>query len=332
MERNNYILLLEKFFRKEASAEEIKTLVEWIRKPGIREEFNSLCEHMWKASAVEIDATVEEEMWNHLQQKIEPSKILLPKKNRWLPVFSRIAATILLPVCIGLGTYFAVSYVDAGGESQVPFTVAVDYGQKANLTLPDGTKVWLNSASYLSYNVEYNDKDRRVCLDGEAYFEVAKNKEKRFIVCCNDLEIEALGTAFNVKGYADDASVTTSLAEGSVKVSNNQGSTFLKPNERVEYRKKEHSFVKSKIADVREIDFWRNNMLIFDSTPLEEIATTVERMYGVKVIFESEELKKVPFTGTIRNNSLNKIFHIISLTYPLVYRLEGDTVRIENSR
>ena len=92
--------------------------------------------------------------------------------------------------------------------------VAVDYGQKANLTLPDGTKVWLNSATHLSYDAEYNKSDRKIYLDGEAYFEVAKNKDKRFIVCCNDLEIEALGTTFDVKGYGDDLSVTTLLAEG----------------------------------------------------------------------------------------------------------------------
>ncbi|EXY33642.1 fecR family protein [Bacteroides fragilis str. 3397 T10] len=98
--------------------------------------------------------------------------------------------------------------------------VAVDYGQKANLTLPDGTKVWLNSATHLSYDAEYNKSDRKIYLDGEAYFEVAKNKDKRFIVCCNDLEIEALGTIFDVKGYGDDLSVTTLLAEGSVRVSN----------------------------------------------------------------------------------------------------------------
>ena len=74
--------------------------------------------------------------------------------------------------------------------------VAVDYGQKANLTLPDGTKVWLNSATYLSYDAEYNKSDRKIYLDGEAYFEVAKNKDKRFIVCCNDFGDRSTGNHF----------------------------------------------------------------------------------------------------------------------------------------
>ena len=329
MEQHDYIVLLEKFFKKEASSEERRILIEWIRKPGIRNEFNLLCEQMWKEAAVEIDKTVEEEMWNHLQRNLDEPKILSPKKRRWQPIIYKVAATILLPVCLGLATYFGVEHMNK--VSQDPFMVAVDYGQKANLTLPDGTKVWLNSATHLSYDAEYNKSDRKIYLDGEAYFEVAKNKDKRFIVCCNDLEIEALGTTFDVKGYCDDHSVTTLLAEGSVKVSNKTDVTLLKSGEKVEYHKSKQTFTKSVISDMREIDFWRNNMLIFNSSSLAEIATTLERMYGVKVVFDSEKLKNVLFSGTIRNSSLHNVFYIISLTYPLTYELEGDTVRIGSS-
>ena len=140
-----------------------------------------------------------------------------------------------------------------------------------------------------------------------------------------------MGTTFDVKGYGDDLSVTTLLAEGSVRVSNKANTTLLKPGEKVEYHKNKQTFTKSPISDLREIDFWRNNMLIFNSAPLAEIATTLERMYGVKVVFDSEKLKNVPFSGTIRNSSLHNVFYIISLTYPLTYKLEGDTVKIGSS-
>ena len=203
---------------------------------------------------------------------------------------------------------------------------------KGRFMLPDGSVVWLNADSRLAYSDRFTASgSRAVRLEGEAYFEVAKNKDKRFIVCCNDLEIEALGTTFDVKGYCDDHSVTTLLAEGSVKVSNKTDVTLLKPGEKVEYHKNKQTFTKSPISDMREIDFWRNNMLIFNSSSLAEIATTLERMYGVKVVFDSEKLKNVPFSGTIRNSSLHNVFYIISLTYPLTYELEGDTVRIGSS-
>ena len=99
MEQHDYIVLLEKFFKKEASSEERRILIEWIRKPGIRNEFNLLCEQMWKEAAVEIDKTVEEEMWNHLQRNLDEPKILSPKKRRWQPIIYKVAATILLPCC-----------------------------------------------------------------------------------------------------------------------------------------------------------------------------------------------------------------------------------------
>ena len=140
-----------------------------------------------------------------------------------------------------------------------------------------------------------------------------------------------MGTTFDVKGYRDDHSVTTLLAEGSVKVSNKTDVTLLKPGEKVEYHKNKQTFTKSVISDMREIAFWRNYMLIFNSSSLAEIATTLERMYGVKVVFDSEKLKNVLFSGTIRNSSLHNVFYIISLTYPLTYELEGDTVRIGSS-
>ena len=95
MEQHDYIVLLEKFFKKEASSEERRILIEWIRKPGIRNEFNLLCEQMWKEAAVEIDKTVEEEMWNHLQRNLDEPKILSPKKRRWQPIIYKVAATIL---------------------------------------------------------------------------------------------------------------------------------------------------------------------------------------------------------------------------------------------
>ena len=82
---------MEKFFKKEASSEERRILIEWIRKPGIRDEFNSLCEQMWKEAAVEIDKTVEEEMWNHLQRNLDEPKILYPKKRRWQPIIYKVA-------------------------------------------------------------------------------------------------------------------------------------------------------------------------------------------------------------------------------------------------
>ena len=255
-----------------------------------------------------------------LEKRLKPHiRCLFPTRMR---ILAAAAAVILL--CLSVGTVYL--YMQPTSLQTVS-TMA----ETRNVILPDGSSVLLNRHSSLSYPKRFKSDNREVQLTGEAYFEVAKNKDKRFIVCCNDLEIEALGTIFDVKGYGDDLSVTTLLAEGSVRVSNKMNATLLKPGEKVEYHKNKQTFTKSPISDLREIDFWRNNMLIFNSAPLAEIATTLERMYGVKVVFDSEKLKNVPFSGTIRNSSLHNVFYIISLTYPLTYKLEGDTVKIGSS-
>ena len=255
-----------------------------------------------------------------LEKRLKPHiRCLFPTRMR---ILAAAAAVILL--CLSVGTVYL--YMQPTSLQTVS-TMA----ETRNVILPDGSSVLLNRHSSLSYPKRFKSDNREVQLTGEAYFEVAKNKDKRFIVCCNDLEIEALGTTFDVKGYGDDLSVTTLLAEGSVRVSNKTNTTLLKPGEKVEYHKNKQTFTKSPISDLREIDFWRNNMLIFNSASLAEIATTLERMYGVKVVFDSEKLKNVPFSGTIRNSSLHNVFYIISLTYPLTYKLEGDTVKIGSS-
>lgn len=326
MKPEKYILLLEKFFRKETTREEIKELTEWINEPGSRKNFETHCKEMWMQASEKTDKETEEEMWQNLRQKTGDAQ----KQIRFgIPAaIYRIAATILLPVCIGLGAYtFRNNMTYKNLENEIVETV-VDRGQKASLTLPDGTKVWLNSATKLTYSSNYNRKERTVQLEGEAYFEVAKNPEKKFTVSCNGLNIEALGTTFNVKGYPTDKTVSTSLLEGKVKVYNDKNSILLAPQQRLNYNKINKDFIQTEIKDTREIDFWRRNILYFRSASLEEIATTLERMYGITVVFETEELKKIPFSGSIRNNSLSNVFHVISLTYPLKYKLEKDTVNI----
>ena len=307
--------LLHRFFDGRASVEEEKQVLDWIdRDPANRREL-----------------LAERRLFDSMLMLADPGRTTRKPKVLTLPRWTREVlkyAAVILVIAGAGGIYVSRMYDKFLLTGN---TITVPAGQHIDVQLPDGTKVWLNASSRLTYPETFDRRERRVTLEGEAYFEVAKNKDKRFIVCCNDLEIEALGTTFDVKGYGDDLSVTTLLAEGSVRVSNKANTTLLKPGEKVEYHKNKQTFTKSPISDLREIDFWRNNMLIFNSSSLAEIATTLERMYGVKVVFDSEKLKNVLFSGTIRNSSLHNVFYIISLTYPLTYKLEGDTVKIGSS-
>lgn len=322
LKAEEYKKLLDKFISKEANEDEVKRLADWMKNTETPEEFDSYCKQLWESASTHSDKQMEQEMWNIIAEKITKHN----KVSRLIPALYRIAACILLPICLLMGTYIYFQKEAEKTRDQDKFEVLVDKGQKANVVLPDGTKVWVNSGSKLSYN--YSKNKRSVALDGEAYFEVAKDAEKRFVVNCNDLNVEALGTTFNVKGYSADEIVTVALFEGKVKVFNETNNTVLEPNQLIAFNRIGNTFSHSEIADSREIDFWRRNILFFRSVSLADIAKTLERTYGVTVRFKDEDLKKVPFSGSIRNSSLNNVFHIISLTYPISYEINNDVITI----
>ncbi|MDL2305251.1 DUF4974 domain-containing protein [Bacteroides sp. OttesenSCG-928-D19] len=318
---DRYKALLDKYLKKEATGEEIKLLARWMMQEETFEEFDSYCEERWHTQTEQIDTQTEQEMWKAISTKIEKKK---KKQFHLNPLFYRIAVSILLPICVGLGAYIAFTHKAATIDT---FEVMADRGQKSSVVLPDGTKVWINSATRLKYQPHKNE--RRVALEGEAYFEVAKDPKKKFIVNCHELNVEALGTAFNVKGYPTDDFVTVALLEGSVKVYNHENTAILNPNQQVSFLKTANTFVRSDINDEREIDFWRRNILYFRSASLEEIAKTLERMYGITVEFDNQELKQIPYSGSIRNSSLNNVLHIISLTYSITYEINNDVITLK---
>ena len=326
MEQHDYIVLLEKFFKKEASSEERRILIEWIRKPGIRNEFNLLCEQMWKEAAVEIDKTVEEEMWNHLQRNLDEPKILSPKKRRWQPIIYKVAATILLPVCLGLATYFGVEHMNK--VSQDPFMVAVDYGQKANLTLPDGTKVWLNSATHLSYDAEYNKSDRKIYLDGEAYFEVAPDKNRPFYVETEEVKIRVLGTVFDVNTHYTRG-VRTVLVEGAVALEwGDQKEIRMKPGELADFDRTTTE-VTLKEVDVTSYISWKEGYFVFEDEPLEEIMHTLSLWYDKEFLFVGKRSRTLHFSGHIkRYERIETILSAITDVTGVEFRMNGQIILI----
>lgn len=322
-----YLILIKKLFKKQMTADEAAALEEWLSLQDEKDGFDALCHDLWIRTPTAIHEGIETEMLENIKQRI-PS-VHTEKPVVGLP-FYRAAVVVLCMVCMGLGwyAYQTVKSVDVRKADIVE--AIVENGQKAHLILPDGTKVWLNSATQLTYDGRFNDEDRKVKLNGEAYFEVAKNKDKRFVVECDGLTIEALGTAFNVKAYGADSTVTTSLMEGSVRVSDAHSDVVLQPNQSLAYTRKTHAFSVQQMESRDQAEFWRKNILYFDATPLSEIAKVIERMYDVKVVFENKELEKVTFSGTIKNNSIGNIFHVISFTYPLKYEFRQDTVYLNS--
>lgn len=213
-----------------------------------------------------------------------------------------------------------------GGTNQVN-TISTSRGETYQLRLPDGTWVWLNAASSLTYAANLKDGahagQRRVSLVGEAYFEVAKDKIRPFLVKSDRQSVEVLGTHFNVNAYSDEPVIRTTLLEGSVRLNS---STVLRPGEQGEL------LASGKIAvektDLDEAVAWKNGKFIFDNEDMERIMRKLSRWYDVEVIFQGD-LKGRTFDGSIsRYDSIAKVLDKITFTNAVHFKIEGRRVTV----
>ena len=168
-------------------------------------------------------------------------------------------------------------------------------------------------------------------MSGEGYFEVAKDTASRFIVKAGEMEVEALGTTFNVKAYQEDRELITTLFEGKVRTSVGKDEVLLKPDESLSFDKSSRRMI---ISDdlAAYARMWKDNELVFRGATMEEVAVMLDRLYNVKVRFASEKVKRYRFSGVIKNNSLDNVIELISLTAPIMYKKVGGEIIIEERK
>ncbi|WP_287566060.1 FecR domain-containing protein [Parabacteroides sp.] len=317
---NRYIDLLDRFMSGSTSPEEEKELLGWFMNVRSKDEIFSFYKRKWEdVSGRELSAEIQGRMFLQIKNRMKT-----PKRRSFGKWWS-YAAVILLCVSLGIGSHL---YTRGVGGNQQEYIVSAEKGQRASLVLPDGTKVWLNSHTRVTYDGDYGKDERAVFLSGEAYFEVAKDKKHRFVVKAGDLELEALGTAFNVKAYDEDKELTATLFEGSIRAVAGNEMAVLSPDQHVRFNKASRRLLVERPTNSSYARMWRNDELAFESETLEDIAVLLNRMYNVQVNFDSERIKRYRFSGVIKNNSLDNIFEIISLTAPILYGSEGDTITL----
>nr|WP_121272944.1 FecR domain-containing protein [Pedobacter schmidteae] len=223
-----------------------------------------------------------------------------------------------------------------------PIVAATPRGGTYTFTLPDGTKVWLNAASKISFPLQFIGVERKILLEGEAYFEVAKNKAKPFIVESKGQRVEVLGTHFNINSYSDENSVKTTLLEGSVKVipfslsapsSRGQRSkgrspdaVILKPNQEAVLTGKEEITVKP--VDASLAVAWKNNKFIFANQPIQDVMRMVARWYNVEVIYPGA-IPDAKFRGSVsRFDSVSKVLRMLESTGSAHFKIEGRKIYV----
>lgn len=206
-------------------------------------------------------------------------------------------------------------------------TLSTPTGGQYNIILADGTKVYLNAVSSIKYPTQFNGDQRVVELEGEAYFEVAKNKSKPFIVKSEKQSIEVLGTHFNVHAYNNESVVKTTLLEGSVAVSYKNQKTILKPGQQSDAA--DHfSKIKVREVDTEEAVAWKNGRFKFDNADLKTVMKQLERWYGITVQYRGD-VSDVRFNGgTFRNKNLSEVLKVLELSN-IKFKVEGKTVIVD---
>lgn len=208
-------------------------------------------------------------------------------------------------------------------------TISTPRGGQYQVTLADGTKVWLNAASSVRFPVIFTGTERKVEITGEAYLEVAKNKAMPFRVKAGSTEVEVLGTHFNVNAYDDEAAVKTTLLEGLVKVSvpalgTGQSPRFLQPGQQAGVNKEGKINVMNN-ADTEEAVAWKNGRFQFKSADLKTILRQIARWYDVEVVYNGNV--NLHFTGQLtRNDNVSKVFEKLALTGEVHFRIDGKRI------
>ena len=259
-----------------------------------------------------------------------PSKKILEqiRKNIRIKKLKRICfrvAAVLIPVVLIVGLYIQLnSKVDLFGTSEYE-EVVVDKGERIQIMFQDGTKVYINSDSKLRYPKKFALNTREVFLEGEAYFVVAKNKNRPFIVNLNGPAIHVLGTSFNVQDYPENKDIVVCLDDGNINLTLPTEKKYpVQPGERLVYNKENKQCTISKMSDMQRLSMWKQNVIVFKDTPLPEVIKILNRWYNVEFKVEDENVLKYVYTLTSDNTLLEKVLMDLEKIAPVKFEYNED--------
>ena len=246
----------------------------------------------------------------------------------WWQSFQQIAAILIIPLFLSVLAYFYFQ----SKKSVVPESMAeiqCPMGARIKFQLPDGSTGFLNSGSKLKYPVLFA-QGRSVELKGEAYFEVVHNEDLPFHVNTKNLDIEVLGTTFDVIANEDESTEEVVLQTGKIDVSSRTGNQLavLKPNEQLTLDVKKRTFTQNKV-EASQYTGWKEGKLIFRNENMQQVARRLSRWYNADIALEGTQLNNYTFHATFIDESLDEVLKLLSLTTPLSYS-EGKRIRDAN--
>ncbi|MFV0582445.1 MAG: FecR family protein [Parabacteroides gordonii] len=277
--------LLHKFFAGAATLEEKEAIMHWMESDPGNKQFLLKERKLYNAVLLHGED-------KQVQQQAGRQQYFL---RRGIARFLRVAAMIV--VAFGLGYFWQSEKTEGPIAMQ---TISVPAGQCVNVTLPDGSNIWLNAQTTIQYPVSFNKENRQVKLDGEAYFDVAKDSKRPFIVNTKECSVEVLGTKFNIDAYSSRDKFETVLMEGSVKVSMLDDPTqavSLKPNNKV-YRSN-GKLLTQKVSNYERYR-WKEGLICFVDEPFKVVMEDFEKFYGLTIVVNNQKVTQYLYTGKFK--------------------------------
>ncbi len=347
-QQNNIEYLLQKFSTGELSPRESKEFAKILKQGDDNEELKAILTAYWEKAENARIAVPTNKLLEKLKANTENTEISFGAANRhkMLYTFMRYAAVVLITV--GL-TWFAKDFSKSTPQLAVlqntpvlhQNEVSVLYGSKSKITLPDGSTVHLNSGSILRYPAQFDAENRKVSIEGEAYFDVQKDPKHPFLVRTNGVTVRVLGTKFNVKSYPDEKTVETTLVSGKVELyANNKEINdanrlmVLAPNQQAVFEVEKGSndsitnMVHNLNVDVNPIISWKDNRFMFRDEKFADLAMKLERWYNVDIKINDQKLQNTPFSGVFVKETVEQSLNALKLAAPFKYRMEKNQIII----
>lgn len=349
--------LLVRYLTGMADEEERKAALDWIRhSEENRAEFEKLKQVFISTKLTQSETMYNaERSWKRVKAKHyrNQEQTRITPEHKLVEFRTVLKYAALIAILFTLGVIGYRTFTPSPDSTAVVWnTVEAPYGSRSKVTLADGSQVWLNSGSQLKYASNFSIHDRNVYLTGEAYFSVTHSK-KQFVVNTSYLEVRVHGTEFNVKAYSDENFVQTTLVRGSVSIlkkyptRSGRHKITLEPNQtatfnihskelvggRPEEGERQIKAYKDEIEIISDINpvlytSWKDTKWLIEGEKLSALAVKLERRYNVKIRFRSQTLESYRFTGTLTDETLDQVLHVIQLSAPIRYEINDHEVTL----
>ncbi|MCP2025438.1 ferric-dicitrate binding protein FerR (iron transport regulator) [Flavobacterium sp. HSC-32F16] len=235
-----------------------------------------------------------------------------------------VAASLIALIGLSLFFYQSISVVETK-------QYATRLGERAKITLSDGTQIWLNAGSFLKYPEEFKGGSREVYLTGEAFFDVAKDKKHPFIIHTDKMDTKVLGTSFNVQAYPDQTTQEVSVLTGRVNVKSTvtEENVYVTPGQKVIFKSKSNKLQAFKDIPVNTISLWRKNIMVFEETPFPEVIATINRNYNVAIEIKNKNLNTLKINGYFKELSADQVMALVCNIVNAEYKVEGGVYKIQ---